>query len=212
MNFNNLLNQVLGAVQQSGNKVMSDNNPLNSFGGGALIGGLAAMLLKKGGTKSLLKAGSAAALGMMAYQAYQNWQGGRQNSTSTVAALPEAAFAAQGQLAEERSRVILRTMIAAAASDGLIDEAEKQVIARESGTDAETAAWLAAEYERPATVEEIAAAVGNDEALAAETYLAARLVCADLSRKEIVFLSRLSQALKLDDQLVENLEKQLDLA
>ena len=77
MNFNNLLNQVLGAVQQSGNKVMSDNNPLNSFGGGALIGGLAVMLLKKGGTKSLLKAGSAAALGMMAYQAYQNWQGGR---------------------------------------------------------------------------------------------------------------------------------------
>ena len=73
MNFNNLLNQVLGAVQQSGNKVMSDNNPLNSFGGGALIGGLAAMLLKKGGTKSLLKAGSAAALGMMAYKAYQNW-------------------------------------------------------------------------------------------------------------------------------------------
>lgn len=67
MDFNNLLNQVLGAVQQSGNKVMSDNNPLNSFGGGALIGGLAAMLLKKGGTKSLLKAGSAAALGMMAY-------------------------------------------------------------------------------------------------------------------------------------------------
>ena len=212
MDFNNLLNQVLGAVQQSGNKVMSDNNPLNSFGGGALIGGLAAMLLKKGGTKSLLKAGSAAALGMMAYKAYQDWQGGRQNSTSTVAALPEAAFAAQGQLAEERSRVILRTMIAAAASDGSIDETEKQVIARESGTDAETAAWLAAEYERPATVEEIAAAVGNDEALAAETYLAARLVCADLSRKEIVFLSRLSQALKLDDQLVENLEKQLDLA
>ena len=73
MDFNNLLNQVLGAVQQSGNKVMSDNNPLNSFGGGALIGGLAAMLLKKGGTKSLLKAGSAAALGMMAYKAYQNW-------------------------------------------------------------------------------------------------------------------------------------------
>ncbi|VDH00202.1 Protein of uncharacterised function (DUF533) [Helicobacter pametensis] len=81
MNFNNLLNQVLDAVQQSGNKVMSDNNPLNSFGGGALIGGLAAILLKKGSAKSLLKAGSAAALGMMAYQAYQSWQGGRQNST-----------------------------------------------------------------------------------------------------------------------------------
>ena len=47
MNFSNLLNQVLGAVQQSGNKVMDEKNPLNSFGGGALIGGLASMLLKK---------------------------------------------------------------------------------------------------------------------------------------------------------------------
>ena len=43
---------------------------------------------------------------------------------------------------------------------------------------------------------------------AAEAYLAARLVCADLSRKEIVFLSQLSQALQLDDKLVDSLEKQ----
>ena len=207
MNFNNLLNQVLGAVQQSGNKVMSDNNPLNSFGGGALIGGLAAMLLKKGGTKSLLKAGSAAALGMMAYQAYQNWQGDRQNSTSTVAALPEA-----GQLAEERSRVILRTMIAAAASDGLIDETEKQLIAQEGGTDTEVRQWLANEYAHPASINELAEAVGGDQALAAEAYLAARVVCGDLVRGEIVFLSRLSQALGLDDGLVEQLERQLALA
>ena len=205
MNFNNLLNQVLGAVQQSGNKVMSDNNPLNSFGGGALIGGLAAMLLKKGGTKSLLKAGSVAALGMMAYQAYQNWQGGRQNSTSTVAALPEVAF-------EERSRVILRTMIAAAASDGLIDETEKRLIAQEGGADAEMRQWLANEYARPASINELAEAVGGDQALAAEAYLAARAVCGDLVRGEIAFLSRLSQALGLDDGLVEQLERQLALA
>lgn len=210
MNFNNLLNQVLGAVQQSGNKVMSDNNPLNSFGGGALIGGLAAMLLKKGGTKSLLKAGSAAALGMIAYQAYQTWQKDRQNNT--VAALPEAAFAAQGQLAEERSRVILRTMIAAAASDGLIDETEKQLIAQEGGADAEVQQWLANEYARPASINELAEAVGGDQALAAEAYLAARAVCGDLVRGEIAFLSRLSQALGLDDGLVEQLERQLELA
>lgn len=210
MNFNNLLNQVLGAVQQSGNKVMSDNNPLNSFGGGALIGGLVAMLLKKGGTKSLLKAGSVAALGMMAYQAYQNWQKDRQNNT--VAALPEAAFAAQGQLAEERSRVILRTMIAAAASDGLIDETEKQLIAQEGGADVELWQWLANEYAHPASINELAEAVGGDQVLAAEAYLAARAVCGDLVRGEIAFLSRLSQALGLDDGLVEQLERQLELA
>lgn len=100
-------------------------------------------------------------------------------------------------------------MIAAAASDGMIDEAERRTIEQESGTDPETAAWLTAEYRLPASIEDIAASVGNDEALAAEVYLAARLVCADLSRKETVFLARLSQALKLDDNLVENLERQL---
>ena len=208
MNFNNLLNQVLDTVQKSGNSALSgkNGNPLNSFGGGALVGSLASMLLKKKGGGSLVKAGSMAALGMLAYKAYQNWQGNQ------AQAQPQSAFAPIGQIAEDHSRIILRTMIAAAASDGLIDDAEKQVIARESGDDPETAAWLAAEYANPATVEELAAAVGNDQALAAETYLAARLVCADLSRKEIVFLSRLSQALGLDDNLVESLEKQLELA
>ena len=189
---------------------MNFNNLLNSFGGGTLIGGLAVMLLKKGGTKSLLKAGSAAALGMMAYKAYQNWQEGRQNST--VAALPKAAFAAQGQLAEERSCVILRTMIAAAASNGLIDEMEKQLIAQEGGADAEVRQWLANEYAHPASINELAEAVGGDQALAAEAYLAARAVCGDLVRGEIAFLSRLSQALGLDDGLVEQLERQLALA
>lgn len=205
MNFNNLLNQILGTVQKSGKSV--SDSPLNSFGGGALVGGLASMLMKKKTAKSLVKVGSVAALGYLAYQGYQNWQKNKQQE-----AVPQGAFEPAGLLAEDHSRVILRTMIAAAASDGLIDETEKQVIARESGEDPETAAWLAAEYANPATVEELAAAVGSDQALAAETYLAARLVCADLSRKEIVFLSRLSQALGLDDNLVESLEKQLELA
>ena len=39
-------------------------------------------------------------------------------------------------------------------------------------------------------------------------YLAARLVCQELSRKEIVFLAELAKALGLDDALVEQLEKQ----
>ncbi|WP_373888350.1 DUF533 domain-containing protein, partial [Neisseria gonorrhoeae] len=45
---------------------------------------------------------------------------------------------------------------------------------RQIGTDPETAAWLTAEYRLPASIEDIAASVGNDEALAAEVYLAAR--------------------------------------
>ena len=208
MNFNNLLNQVLDTVQKTGNSALSgkNGNPLNSFGGGALVGSLASMLLKKKGGGSLVKAGSMAALGMLAYKAYQNWQGNQ------AQAQPQSAFAPVGQIAEDHSRIILRTMIAAAASDGLIDETEKQLIAQEGGADAEVQQWLANEYARPASINELAEAVGGDQALAAEAYLAARAVCGDLVRGEIAFLSRLSQALGLDDGLVEQLERQLELA
>ena len=59
-----------------------------------------------------------------------------------------------------------------------------------------------------ASAADIALDIGNNPALAAEAYLAARMVCGDLARKEIVFLSQLSQALNLDDKLVEALEQQ----
>lgn len=45
MDFSQLLNQVLGAAQKGG-KAVADS-PLNSFGGGALTGALASMLLKR---------------------------------------------------------------------------------------------------------------------------------------------------------------------
>ena len=204
MDFSQLLNQVLGAAQKGG-KAVADS-PLNSFGGGALTGALASMLLKKKNAKKLVKAGSVAALGFLAYKGYQNWKQNRQQDE-----LPQSAFQPAGLIGENHSRVILQTMIAAAASDGLIDEAEKQMIAKESSADAQAQQWLAAEYARPATVGEIAQAVGGDQALAAETYLAARMVCGDLERKEIVFLAQLAQALNLDDKLVDQLEQQLGL-
>ncbi|WP_423797896.1 hypothetical protein [Neisseria meningitidis] len=43
MNFTRLLNQVLSTVQKKGS-TFSDS-PLNSFGGGALVSGVASMLL-----------------------------------------------------------------------------------------------------------------------------------------------------------------------
>ena len=68
--------------------------------------------------------------------------------------------------------------------------------------------WLEQEIQNPISINEIARLVGNDTALASNVYLAARLVSKDLSRKEIIFLADLAQALGLDDALVEQLEKQ----
>ena len=211
MNFNQLINQVLGTAKQYGDKA-AQSDTLTKLGGGAAVAGLLSMFLKKGKGQRIAHAGSMAALGALAYAAYQKYQQNQSAGTESAAAsaplaLPETAFAANND-SENAGRVILRTMIAAAAADGSIDEAEQNLILQEGGEDAETRQWLAAEAARPAQPAEIAREIGGDTALAAEAYLAARLVCADLSRKEIVFLSQLSQALQLDDKLVDSLEKQ----
>lgn len=98
-------------------------------------------------------------------------------------------------------------MIAAAAADGAITADERSAIIAQVGEDAEVLAWLEQELNNPATVEDIARQVGNDQALATQVYLAARAVCKDLERKEIVFLANLAEALGLPDALVEQLEK-----
>ena len=205
MNFNNLLNQVLGSVKQAGEQISkSDNMPdtITKVGGGAAAVGVLSMLLGRGGGSSLAKVGSLAALGSLAYQAY--------NGNVSVSDLIEGAFSHKSeQVAEQTSNVILRTMIAIAACDGVIDEQERQAILSEGGSTPEIQQWIIDEMAQPASVEVIAQQVGNNPALASEVYLAARMVCgAELSRKEIVFLSQLAQALNLDDKLVEQLEKQ----
>jgi len=73
---------------------------------------------------------------------------------------------------------------------------------------AEARAWLEQQTHNPPTPQTLAAEVGNDPALAAEIYLASRIVCGDLDRKEIVYLHELAEALHLDDALVEKLEHQ----
>lgn len=199
MNFQNLLNQVLDGVQ----KTAGDKNLLGKIGGGAAAVGLASMLLGKKTRKNLLKTGSSAALGALAYHAYQSWQ----QSRNTEAPPAQNTFAPQGTQSEDSGRLILKTMIAAAAADGSIDETERSLIEQESGG-SEESQWLLAETRNPAAPAELAALAGGDTAAAAEAYLAARMVCGELSRKEIVFLSQLADAFRLDPQLVEQLERQ----
>ena len=221
MDFNSILNQVLNGGQQitqqrkSGGTLGNilgniNNDTLKGFGGGVAATGLLSLLMgKKGFGSNALQMGSMAALGALAYNAWKNYQGGQ--------AAP--ASAAQGQFipAEERSQaqtaqaseLTIKAMIAAAAADGRIDTAESSAILAQIGTEnAEARAWLEQQIHNPPTPQSLAAEVGNDPALAAEIYLASRIVCGDLERKEIVYLHELAEALHLDDALVEKLEHQ----
>ena len=221
MDFNSILNQVLNGGQQIAQQRKSggtlgnilgniNNDTLKGFGGGVAATGLLSLLMgKKGFGSNALQLGSMAALGALAYNAWKNYQGGQ--------AAP--ASAAQGQFipAEERtqaqttqaSELTIKAMIAAAAADGRIDTAESSAILAQIGTEnAEARAWLEQQIHNPSTPQTLAAEVGNDPALAAEIYLASRIVCGDLDRKEIVYLHELAEALHLDDALVEKLEHQ----
>ena len=221
MDFNSILNQVLNGGQQitqqrkSGGTLGNilgniNNDTLKGFGGGVAATGLLSLLMgKKGFGSNALQLGSMAALGALAYNAWKNYQGGQ--------AAP--ASAAQGQFipAEERSQaqtaqaseLTIKAMIAAAAADGRIGTAESSAILAQIGTEnAEARAWLEQQIHNPPMPQTLAAEVGNDPALAAEIYLASRIVCGDLDRKEIVYLHELAEALHLDDALVEKLEHQ----
>ncbi|MDG2956027.1 DUF533 domain-containing protein [Bisgaard Taxon 10/6] len=205
MDFNKILNQVFTTAQQQVSKTMSGNSTMDKItkaGGGAAAIGILSMILGRSGGASLTKLGSLAALGSLAYQAYQSYQA-KQGQAPQV----EETNFAESAKSSDAGQVILQAMIAAAAADGAISEEEKQAILNEANNDADVQQWLEQAINSPATPEQIAAQVGNDAALAAQVYLAARVVCKELDRKEIVFLSKLAQALGLDDQLVEELEK-----
>ena len=209
MDLNSILNQVLDVTKNSASKLKTGNQTIDSLtkvGGGAALGGILSMILGRSGGASLAKLGSLAVLGNLAYQAYQNYQKSQQNSQPNIS---ENAFDVLNSSSHvDAGELILRTMIAAAAADGEITEDEKQTIANEAGNNPELAQWLEQEIQNPISINEIAHLVGNDTALASNVYLAARLVSKDLSRKEIIFLADLAQALGLDDALVEQLEKQ----
>lgn len=208
MNFNNILNQVLDIAKTSANKLQTGNQTLDTItkvGGGAALTGVLSMILGRSGGAGLAKLGSLAVLGNLAYQAYQKYQQGQQ-SQPTIEQNQFDVLNSEQQA--DAGALILRTMIAAAASDGDISVEEQQIIAKEAGENPQLAEWLEQEVQNPISVQEIAQLAGNDTALAANLYLAARLVCQELSRKEIVFLAELAKALGLDDALVEQLEKQ----
>lgn len=205
MDFGNIFNQVLNAAQQELKKTAKGNSTMDNItkvGGGAAVVGLLSMLLGRNGGSSLAKLGTLATLGSLAYQAYQSYQA-KQNQPATA---EEAEFSLEKN--DSTAKLILQTMIAAAASDGEMSTDEIQAINAEAGNEPELQQWLNDQIQHPATIAEISQKVAGNQALAAQVYLAARVVCKEMSRKEIVFLANLAESLELNEQFVDELEKQ----
>lgn len=207
--LNKLLSNGTGLTGASGTG-SSINDLLKGRAGAAVAGGALGYLLgsKKGrqlGGK-VLTYGGLAALGVLAYKAYGNWQQqqGNQPASSTAAGLHT----------ESGCRAILVCLIAAAKADGHIDERERQLIEQEISrltTDAGIRQFVDAELKKPLDPAAVAR-LATSEQLAAEMYMATLLVIDEESFMERSYLTELARQLKLPESLQLELRQQVKAA
>ena len=191
---------------------MAAKNPLAA---GAVVGGLAAVLLGTGAgravTGSVARMGGMALVGGLAYKALQNYQAGKplldlQSAAQDLQNQPAALPAPQAS--QDQALRLVRAMIAAASSDGVVDAAERAAILgnlKAAGLDAEAAEFVDQELANPADIGTLAEGIsGQDEA--AQVYAAARLAIDPDTDDEQAFLAALADALALDASLVAHID------
>ncbi|MCE5976262.1 tellurite resistance TerB family protein [Pseudomonas sp. JR33AA] len=221
MNTRGLLDQLLKSGQQLLEKqggATKPGNPsgglgglLSGAGGGLLGGGALGLLLgskkaRKYGGKALTY-GGLAALGVLAYKAYGNWQANQR----VAAAEPQTLDRLPPAQAELHSQAVLRALVAAAKSDGHIDERERALIEGEFtrlDSDRELHHWLHAELNKPLDPAEVARAAQTPE-MAAEMYLASVMMVDQENFMERAYLDELARQLQLDPGLRQELESQV---
>ena len=188
---------------------------LSGAGGGALAASALGLLLgnksarKYGG--QALTYGGLAALGILAYKAYGNWQANQGTAPQTE---PQTIDRVPAPQVEQHSQAILKALVAAAKADGHVDERERQLIDGELNKlngDPALRQWLQAELNKPLDPAEVARAASTPE-IAAEMYIASLILVDEEHFMERAYLEELAKQLKLDPGLKIELEAQVKQA
>ncbi|MGO3124147.1 MAG: tellurite resistance TerB family protein, partial [Advenella sp.] len=160
-----------------------------------------------------------AALGPVAYRAYQRWQANQSDRQPEMQASAPTAAAAQpptpiNQLpaaqAEVQSKAILTAMIAAAKADGHIEENEQTILDQyfSKMSTPEEQAWLKAELAKP--VDPVAiASLATDPHLASQMYAISVSIIDSTNFMEKAYLDELAKQLDLTPELKTELETQV---
>ena len=196
-------------IDQILNTLKTDKG-MQSAGLGGLAGLAAGMMLGGGAKKALgnvLTIGTVAAVGGLAYKAWQSYQ---QNQGRQVPAEPTDAFI-PGPSAEreELGKSMVRAMIAATKADGHIDGAEKTRIFDKLATmslSAEDKAFVFDELSGPLDVAAVAAR-GDTPEHAAEIYAASLAAISIDSDAERAYLADLARRMRLPAGLVEEIHR-----
>lgn len=175
--------------------------------------GLAAgMLLSGGGLGKLVgnaaKVGAVAAIGGLAYSAWQNYQKQQGNAApanpDAFTPPPQAAAAA-----EDLGKKLVRAMIAAAKADGQIDADEKARIFKRLETmplSADEKAFVFDELSGPLNLDAVVAGADTPEH-AAEIYAASLVAMHPDTETERNYLTTLAGRLRLDPGLVAEIHR-----
>ncbi|MDG1581487.1 tellurite resistance TerB family protein [Pseudomonas sp. GOM6] len=206
------LGGLLGGV--TGGKGGGDlSSLLKGAGGGALAAGALGLLLGNKSARKLggkaLTYGGLAALGVIAYKAYGNWQA--QQGVAQAKIEPQTVDRLPAPQAELHSQAILKAMVAAAKADGHVDAKERQLIEEQIGAlanDPELLRWLDAELNKPLDPADVARAASTPE-MAAEMYIASVLMVDEEHFMERAYLEELARQLKLEPGLKAELEAQV---
>lgn len=212
---------------------LSHSGAVSGFAGGlagsALVGAISGKKGKKM-AKSALKVGALAAVGGLAYKAYQGY---RQNQATPSPALHGqggnarvADSSAWQDISEQRfeavtenpegsgSLLLLRAMIAAAASDGHMDSDEQNRVFEEAeklSLSQQDKARLFDELRNPLGLQQIVAEVNNPET-AVEVYAASLVAIGEFRPEGHTYLRSLALALELPPELVESVHQEVAAA
>jgi len=220
MNALSMLDQLVKAGTQAAGRYNARQSDAGRYATGAAAGSLLTMLLGsrsgRGLGGSALKLGGMAALGMLAWKTYAEWQARQpQHEQQPAGAAPPATPLPPGGFealpapqAEAHGQAMLKAMLAAAKADGHVDDRERGLVDGELQrleATPELRAWVDAELRRPLDPADVAAAATTPE-MAAEVYLTSVLVVDDTTTMERAYLDALARELRLADSLKAELE------
>ncbi|WP_423067325.1 tellurite resistance TerB family protein [Devosia sp. CN2-171] len=186
--------------------------------------GLAAgMLLSGGGLGKMVgnvaKVGAVAAVGGLAYSAWQTYQKNQQAAGAPSDGAPaptQDAFVPPPQAAyqqEELGKTLVRAMIAAAKADGQIDAEEKERIFKRLESmplSSEEKAFVFDELGSPLDIDAVVARADTPEH-ASEIYAASLVAMKPDTAAERGYLDALAFKLKLPQGLVDEIHRQADV-
>jgi len=217
------INKILSSLSSSS----TAKGALGGFAGGALASSL---MSKKGrkNAKTLLKVGGVAAVGTMAWKAYKSYQQNN-NPQSAQANQPQPVQNVQNtqppnwnnlqenvfQLSEDTSNsqslLILKSMVAAAMSDGHIDGKEFQNITKKAddlGVQGDDRNLVFNEIQNPMSLQQVVSSANCPE-LAVEVYTASLLAIDESTPQAQNYLGALAQGLNLPQGLVTAVHSQV---